>query len=45
MKRKNLQPRLIYPEKLSFSLEGEITSQTRRNSKSLSILKLPYKKS
>ena len=28
MKRKNLQPRLLYPVRFSFRLEGEITSFT-----------------
>ena len=32
MKRKDLQPRLLYPVRLSFKIEGEIMSfQTRKS--------------
>nr|KAF6399839.1 hypothetical protein HJG59_010109 [Molossus molossus] len=31
MKSKNLQPRLLYPAKLSFRIDGHIVSQTRKS--------------
>jgi len=31
LNRKNLQPRILYPARRSFRIEGEIVSQTNRN--------------
>ena len=31
MKSRDLQPRLLYPAKLSFRIKGQKTSQTRKN--------------
>ena len=31
LNRKNIQPRILYPAKLSFKIEGERLSQTNKN--------------
>ena len=31
LKGKNLQPRVVYPVRLSFRIEGEVVSQTSKN--------------
>ena len=41
LKGKNLPPRILYPARLSFRIEGERTSQTSRNTKNLSIVNPP----
>ena len=45
MKRKNLQPRILYQARLSFIVEGEIKSFTdKQKLKKFSTLNMLYKK-